>query len=452
MQEEGGNRPKGDDMRPIYLIIAGCVSALVIVPVFVYLSLLGFYDENPSEQMLAVISKPTPEVVKSGNAWLAFLGFDAPDSIDPFEFGTQKMRRLEQKISSGEIYSLEKAAQTDESYPSFKVKGDLPKLNKAYNSGALKYARSNSKKVEKLIRENRDLVDRYEALRQYTEYAEPVDYSFYTQFPKLTLIRDAQYLWRLKLARLYDKGNKEAAVRALKDDIFFWSFIAKNSRIVIGKLIAITCLNSDFKLAAELGANPASNLKQYTALSDMLRPFNKDETLMTEAFIGELRAMLKVVEITNESARTKGRMGFKLNATRNRVYENWTRALALSKSNSQEYAKEVAALKGSSNVDHRFSIARLYNPAGEALAGLAEINAYRYIERGHELEGLRRLALLKILLRTEKISQSDIEKFLDSRKADLGNPYTGEPMKWDPKQQSLYFDKISGNGKVEIYL
>jgi hypothetical protein len=45
-----------------------------------------------------------------------------------------------------------------------------------------------------------------------------------------------------------------------------------------------------------------------------------------------------------------------------------------------------------------------------------------------------------------------MQAFLDAHAADLGDPYTGTPMKWDAENSRIYFPKISGEGSVELYL
>jgi len=45
-----------------------------------------------------------------------------------------------------------------------------------------------------------------------------------------------------------------------------------------------------------------------------------------------------------------------------------------------------------------------------------------------------------------------MQAFLDAHAADLGDPYTGKPMKWEAKTRRIYFPTLSGEGSVELYL
>jgi hypothetical protein len=94
----------------------------------------------------------------------------------------------------------------------------------------------------------------------------------------------------------------------------------------------------------------------------------------------------------------------------------------------------------------------LYNPTGEILALISIPHLSAYIETGHNMEGLRRLALLKVLAHAEGLPPQRMQAFLDAHAADLGDPYTSKPMKWDAEKRRIYFPRLSGEGSVELYL
>jgi hypothetical protein len=73
------------------------------------------------------------------------------------------------------------------------------------------------------------------------------------------------------------------------------------------------------------------------------------------------------------------------------------------------------------------------------------------MEKGHNLEGLRRLALLKVMSFAERIPPDRMQQFLEAHTAELGNPYTGRAMTWNPKAGSISFQDVSGKKTVEIF-
>jgi hypothetical protein len=69
------------------------------------------------------------------------------------------------------------------------------------------------------------------------------------------------------------------------------------------------------------------------------------------------------------------------------------------------------------------------------------------------MEGLRRLAWLKVLAGIEKVPLEKMQQFLDDHARDLGNPYTGGSMMWNPAKGSIYFNDLNTRKKpVEIFL
>jgi len=59
--------------------------------------------------------------------------------------------------------------------------------------------------------------------------------------------------------------------------------------------------------------------------------------------------------------------------------------------------------------------------------------------------------MVKYLSRRQRIHPEGMRRFLETRAADLGNPYTGLAMTWNPKTGSISFQDISGK-TTEIFL
>lgn len=102
-------------------------------------------------------------------------------------------------------------------------------------------------------------------------------------------------------------------------------------------------------------------------------------------------------------------------------------------------------------IDHAFPGIRHFHITGTILADIAHVDYSKYIERSHNLEGLRRLALLKVLSHRQRVLPEWMQRFLDAHAKDLGNPYTDGPMNWDPKKGSIYFMDVFGKKPVEIF-
>ncbi|WP_028580090.1 hypothetical protein [Desulfogranum japonicum] len=109
-----------------------------------------------------------------------------------------------------------------------------------------------------------------------------------------------------------------------------------------------------------------------------------------------------------------------------------------------QYAEKQKRQTSWKDDSYKIGMAGLYNPADEILALVATYQASPFME----VEGYRRLALLKVLAHVEQVSSEHMQAFLNDHVADLGDPYTGEPMLWDANRLILsveiilYFNEI----------
>jgi hypothetical protein len=132
------------------------------------------------------------------------------------------------------------------------------------------------------------------------------------------------------------------------------------------------------------------------------------------------------------------------------MYAHYEKSIDLAKMTPRNFAlateltgKDIAPIR---------NLALLYNPVGEILNGVATPNVAGYIGRGHEIEGVRRLAWLKIEAGNEKVIREDMPQFLETHKAAYGNPFTGEPMNWDAEKQRIFIQQPFKKTDLEIYL
>ncbi len=143
---------------------------------------------------------------------------------------------------------------------------------------------------------------------------------------------------------------------------------------------------------------------------------------------------------------------FKQNATWNRMYSFHQKGIRLSELTPQNFALAVTRKDFEKDIDPYVKNSFLYNPVGEILAAVAKADTSRYIEKGYNLEGLRRLASLKVLSFKEDVPPERMHQFLNEHAGDFGNPYTGAPMKWDSQKKSLYFTPVREEKPMEISL
>jgi len=135
------------------------------------------------------------------------------------------------------------------------------------------------------------------------------------------------------------------------------------------------------------------------------------------------------------------------------MYEDSLEYIRIADLSPQNLAILVNKHKDIKESMHLIGIPFLYNSSGELVARIARIeNIHAYIGKGHNLEGVRRLAWLKISSKVAVVPLDQMQQFLDVRANDLGNPYTSGPMKWDLKKSRIFFNDIFDDKPVEIYL
>jgi hypothetical protein len=428
-----------------------------IAIILFYLALfagLALYDEKPDPELAREMARPLPEVLEPGNAWVAFLGFGAPEGVSLCASGEKTLRKLNDAISAGKSFAECYPAIAD-STSRLSFRGTIPSLPVKKDSGMLPYATAHKDEIAVLIRDNRELLRRYETLRTFPRYAEYIDQGFYAPIPSFAPLRSAQRLKLLQLAVAANRGDLAPALAGLREDMDFWRFVSRSSATLISKLIAIACLQNDLRFAAELGASRRLNAGELSAVQEILRPFEEGEATLTGALRGEARYMQRGMVLTSWQKTKKWQpenLFFKRNATTNRMYADCQEIIRLAALTPQKFAVETKRRDTETARSHRIGPPFLYNSVGEILAIIGMPASSGYIEKGHNLEGLRRLACLKVLACRGSIPRERLQQFLDAHARDLGNPYTGGPMTWDSKTGAISFKPLSGENVVEIFL
>ncbi len=420
--------------------------------IFFYLALfvfLGLYDERLNPELAHELAKPRPKVVEPGNAWLAMLGIDAPAGTSSVAAGEKQIRDLDRAIRGGKSTAeIISASFNDKNR--LALKGKLPSFYGKENTGILAYVTTHPDETATLCRDNADLLDRYEQLLSLARYAEPLAYGDYAPVPRFASTNQAQELKMLRIAVQAYHGGTTAALTELQRDMNYWRFVASSSATLIPKFIAFRALSFDLRVAAEIAVSGALSKREQMLIQEILKPFDKGENSVAGVLRREALYDHYGLELTTWNTLkpwSPARLIFKHNATSNRLYAYFDEVARLAELPPQRYAEEQKqkAMK-------KIGLAALYNSMGEILAQIAIPQCFAYIEKGHNIEGLRRLALLKVMAHAENIAPERMQAFIDAHAADLGNPYTGKPMTWDPKARRISFPKLSEDGSVELYL
>jgi hypothetical protein len=413
---------------------------------------LFLYDEKPAPDMERELARPLPEVVEPGNAWVVMLGLNAPAGSSPFAWGKKVMQQAKEAALSGKGMDEMQLLSYDDIHR-LSFRGKLPSFHDAHGKGMMPYAGAHTAAIAESLRVNGELVQRYQALRKFPRYTEPLDWGYAAPLPSFAPVRNVQRLILLRSAVTAGQGDMVSALEQVREDAEFWRFISRSASTLLSKMISIAMVSADLRFAAELGASRALTGREREILLDILRPFDRGETSLSAPFHGEARYFLKGMDLTLLNRSNPSCLEpflFKRTATRNRMYADWRTLIRLSELPPRTLAQEMQKYEKGGTVSARIGLPFLYNPAGEVLSVIGRSNFPANMDKGHNLEGLRRLAVLQYLSRQEGVSPEGMQPFLDTHAADLGNPYTGRAMTWNPNTGSISFRDISGK-TTEIF-
>jgi hypothetical protein len=438
---------------------ASTVKITKIIVIIFYIALftgLALYDEKPNDEMVKEMTRPLPEVIEPDNAYIAFIGFASPKGITPYDYGAEKMRKLKDALLTEKVTG-KMTNPFDHKKNELSYKGEIVSFYNPKMTKILDYAAKHPNEIAHLVQENEELLRRYEMLYRYSHYTEPLDCGFFYPFAEFNL-----FFWRvqrtklLQLALRANRGDVAEALAWVRKDAEFWRFIARNSTTFMSKARSFSALSNDLLFVSELGVYQSLNRKEMEMLQNILRPFDHGEVAMAEVLLGEARLTQTALGLWNpQKKRTFELDNFflKQNATKNRMYAIYQEKIRLAELPPQEFAIEFRNPQTSKYRSLRgIGIPFLYNPVGEILVKIGG-PLYGMLIPAHNMEGLRRLAWLKVLAGIEKVPLEKMQQFLDDHARDLGNPYTGGSMMWNPAKGSIYFNDLNTRKKpVEIFL
>jgi hypothetical protein len=417
---------------------------------------LALYDEKPIPELARDMATPTPDVVEPGNAWIVFLGFDAAPGVAPYAHGEARMLKYRDSLRVGKA-ERPQFSEVDKSGLQFK--GTIPAFHNKKDGGMTAFAAAHPEDIATLVRDNEELLQRYEGLCKYRQYNEALEAGYFAPVPYYATIKKACRVKLLQLACKACEGAVEPVLQKVREDAEFWRLVARSSNTLISKCVAHALLRIHLRFVADLAGSRQLSDKDLAIVRDILRPFDTDEVGFAKCLRGEFRYQQQSLLLTLRQADwwDLTTLICKPNATLNRLYEFWEASgiIRLAEMPPRQFGPERKKEAMYREGVGRIGIPFLYNPAGEIIV-LRNTQSFPYyapyIALGHDTEGLRRLSLLKVLSRAENIPTEGMQQFLDSHKAELGNPYTGGAMTWNSQKSSISFTTSYGNNTLGIIL
>ncbi|WP_029909996.1 hypothetical protein [Pelobacter seleniigenes] len=416
------------------------IRLLLILLYAVFFLGLWTYDETPIPSRVTLMTEETPALLSANNLWLAMLGCYAPEGTRQVEVGKQQLEATQKAIEKKDLDAFRKAALIRR--PTFEYERELP-ITLFEKETLISYVTAHADQAKAFLQKNEKLLQGYKALRAFDRYEEPLKISYFSPTPDFSLLRSGQKSFFMELAMIAAAGNMTDALAGLKEDTGFWRFVLRNAETLFPRMTAIGCLRMDFKFAAELADHPPISPTGQQYLDDILMPLEGNELLSPKVVRGQIGRILAGLALESNfwpKPLLVDGFFFKPEATLNREFLKQQKYIDLAELSSRDFAQAVTDDINISKINPPLDASFLYNPVGEILTRLSPGNYFPvYIQHGLNLEGVRRMAKLKIMATTEKISPKEMSQFLKTHATDLGNPYTEEAMSWDQDKGKIFF-------------
>jgi hypothetical protein len=425
-------------VRAVAVRIAILTGILIAITLFINLS---WFDEELNKDLVAL---NTPrDVPMEGNAYPLFYGFLAAADRDPAEAGLKIIRTMQERSRAGEPAMLTND-EVDEilGHPGPEVwKGALRSTN--CNSSVVAGLDCLDRVVTEATDANLDnprlrlLIERFEQLLQVPRWKEfrELDYNSVSMpqpYGDLTTIS------RIRLGESIRTNTTARFLLDISQDIRFWKRMLDGGQNLMSKMIALGGLHFDAKILSTLMRTRKLSAEELRGMSDVLSPLTESERNIEEAFLGELwfSSMSGRMSIVDDWM-SLSRLALQRNATANELYMTRTLPVRLRASlSAAEFYRQRAYEPLNDRM--RFMPPPLYNLGGKLLLrgfvgyGTSSLN---YISRVHDLDG--RISL--VLLQAEVALKADIGVQDVVKGSRYRNPYTGEPMDYDPSNGTISF-------------
>lgn len=424
----------------------------------VYALVFGFmllYDQPLKPEVSSILKSIPEKVDQTDNLYCAMLGFFSPAGADIHAFGAKK---IEQDRISRAI-SPKKDIPADDNSKRLTIKGKLPTFYEKSGSGLRQFIVREPAKVEALLEDNRELMLRYNSLRRYTRFEEPLFLGVLMPLPVYAQINDVQ---RLEQLRLIQAGNTADVIRFAREDLAFWHKIANNTRTLLGKLIAGSAIRRDYFFLADFASGAHLGETEWKVVTtELLQPLPMSVLSLAPVFPAEFYCMQDALALGfnpygSRTTRLLEPLFAKRQMTINALYDGFATYMKQSEQSAQELAQYYKKQRDMPLADMKYGEPLnkwLINPGGEMMIGMAMPNFLSYLERSHRVEAVRRLALLKLQIVRQKVSDHDIPEFIARSGKELSDPFSGNPMSWDAKNRKIFFKRVDvTSGTVDMYL
>ena len=424
-------------------------------------------DESVSPQTVRVLTAPPNPYRPSDNLYFMLAGLDAPAGGSVIEAGQAAVRAYEAKLQKGPDAFLH---SVDKLTPGTLVfKGKVACYRRL--TGAIwREVAGRKAEINQLLAANRELYQRYRALRSATGYYETGTPSVYAMpfFPP----RQLRSLFLADFALRMQSGNRaeqSAALADMADDLQVWRTMLTGYGSLISKMVAVAYLRQDFLLIGNMIADPTVALSvRRAAMGRLVMPFPTRDWRIGSGFSYENRMMTRELVTSYSAARQKEADRplwkrvehelsetlylFKIHATENLLASNTLKLIAIMDGPPRLLEKSMSTYADEADCLSTPKISCLYNPLGKILIAI-DIPAYEeYPLRAYDVAALQRMVKLAYEIRVQRVETAEIPRFIKQHPEWSTHPVDGKEFAFNPATGRLSMERLGNQSKTRYFV
>lgn len=443
------------------------VLAFLFIGVPLLLAVINAFDEELKPEALAFADFSGETIAPEQNGYFAWVGLRAPMGEHPHTRGLQIVAQVNDKLDAVP-HDIQDVINPDTFLgpKALKFSNKLASLCGRDTTGCLDRYRAKTTDIEKQVRENKVLLERYHSLYRYPHFHETLKPRYYA--PLFIDPGSVSSLARAQYALHALRGNPSLALRQLHDDTLFWRHILVETRGLVGKMLAVAVIQRNSQLTSEIVARYPTGKAALAQTVQAVLPLTDAERDLTKVYRNEFAINMHAFTALSTEQQSPCTAGstydcavdrlmstflFKPYASTNRSFEGFSQIAATSKLPAPEFLKAIREKLDSDQYDWQWWLSSwrfAYNPIGKILNAIAEPAYASYTARIHNLDGFLRLVSLSLTARQQSVRDADMPAFLARAHTKFSNPYTNEPMLWDADTRTIYFKGMGESNDHEL--
>jgi len=407
--------------------------------------------------------QPEPdEIAADQNAYYAIIGFYAEDAqADINRAGRQMLGEYLERLK------IEPDLKEFKYRQERKIAGKPSELCSPLTGSCLQLAREHRDELERLTKDNAVLLQRYYSLHRYPHHRETAPSLLSSPLPAYPGAIHDLFLAQIALET---RGEQTSALEALARDTDFWRMVLRDSRHLIGKMLATRYVLANLHLLSDILVSSPIRERDAALVAQMLRPLDDEDRDLTAAMRNEYRiaaaewfqsydrgvrqGLEKHSWVTRTIVLPFAFAAVRPNHTTNLLQERFAELARTARTGPSGNTAQIAPSKKRRFGDSPWDF--LYNPLGKFFVYETPPEVSAYSARIGDLDGFVRLVTLQSQIRKNRIAASDVPAFLAASPDTLRDPYTGRPMNWNAEVRTLWFARKGGRknekGILEVRL